>query len=61
MPHAVENFFKVDEVVEEHMLVFQIFLNDDSAVECLLYFAPPSSESSLLFSHQYLGLIFQSV
>ncbi|KAH3768232.1 hypothetical protein DPMN_169444 [Dreissena polymorpha] len=53
MPHAVESFLKVNEVVEELALVWQLFLNDDSAVEDLFHFAPPSFESSILFNLQF--------
>ncbi|KAH3821412.1 hypothetical protein DPMN_123176 [Dreissena polymorpha] len=49
MPHAAESIFKINEVVEELTLVLEVFLNDDSAVEDLFYFAPPSSETNLLF------------
>ncbi|KAH3860575.1 hypothetical protein DPMN_023482 [Dreissena polymorpha] len=49
MPHAVESFLKVNEVVEEFISVLQVFLNDDTAVDNLCHCAPPSSESSLLF------------
>ncbi|KAH3786342.1 hypothetical protein DPMN_164449 [Dreissena polymorpha] len=56
MPDAVESFPKVNKFVDELTLVLQLFLNDDSAVEDLFHFAPPSSESSLLFGQQFLSL-----
>ncbi|KAH3691908.1 hypothetical protein DPMN_192451 [Dreissena polymorpha] len=49
MPHAVESFLKVNEVVEEFTMVLQLFFNNNSAVENLFQCAPPSSESSLLY------------
>ncbi|KAH3819301.1 hypothetical protein DPMN_121035 [Dreissena polymorpha] len=61
MPHAVKSFLQVNAVVEELALVLQLFFNDDSAVEDLCQCAPPSSESSLLFGKQFLGLNFQSI
>ncbi|KAH3808084.1 hypothetical protein DPMN_136434 [Dreissena polymorpha] len=48
MPHAVESFLKVYDVVEEVTLVLQVYLNDDSAVDYLFHCAPSSSDSSLL-------------
>ncbi|KAH3835937.1 hypothetical protein DPMN_109306 [Dreissena polymorpha] len=41
--------------------MLQEFLNDDSAVKDMFHCAPPSSESNLLFSLQFLGLTFQSI
>ncbi|KAH3690058.1 hypothetical protein DPMN_155354 [Dreissena polymorpha] len=38
-----------------------MFLNDDSEVEDLFHCAPPSSESSLFFGQQFLGLTLQSI
>ncbi|KAH3897920.1 hypothetical protein DPMN_022116 [Dreissena polymorpha] len=61
MPHAVESFLIFNEVGEELTLVLQVFLNDDSAVEDLFHCAPPSSESSLVFGQQFIGLTFESI
>ncbi|KAH3843498.1 hypothetical protein DPMN_117017 [Dreissena polymorpha] len=58
---SVESFLKVSEVFEERTLVLQVFLNDDYAVDDLFNYSPPSSESSLLFSQQFLGLTFYSI
>ncbi|KAH3714768.1 hypothetical protein DPMN_057468 [Dreissena polymorpha] len=61
MSHTVEIFFEVGVVVEELLLVLQVFLNDDFAVEDMFQCGLPSSESSLLFCQQFLGLTFPSV
>ncbi|KAH3786625.1 hypothetical protein DPMN_164732 [Dreissena polymorpha] len=58
---AVERFLKVNEVVKELMLVWQVFLNHNSAVEDLFHCALPSSKSSLLVCQQFLGLTFKSI
>ncbi|KAH3887248.1 hypothetical protein DPMN_011264 [Dreissena polymorpha] len=41
--------------------MLQVFLNNDSANEDLFHCAPPSSECSLLFGKQFLGLTLQSI
>ncbi|KAH3814563.1 hypothetical protein DPMN_143065 [Dreissena polymorpha] len=54
MPHAVDSFLKIYTFVEELMLVLQVFHN--SAEEDVSHCVPPRSESSLIFSQQFLGL-----
>ncbi|KAH3741355.1 hypothetical protein DPMN_048080 [Dreissena polymorpha] len=49
MPHAVESLLEVNNVVEEVMLMKQVFLTYDSSVEDLFHCSLSSSESSLLF------------
>ncbi|KAH3880580.1 hypothetical protein DPMN_004497 [Dreissena polymorpha] len=61
MQHANESFLKINEVVEELTLVLQMFPNDACAAVDLFHCAPPSTEFSLLFGQQFLGLIFQSI
>ena len=61
MPHTVESFLKVNEVVDELTLVLQVLLNDDSAVEDLFHCASPSSKSCLLFDQLFLGLTLQLI
>ncbi|KAH3860652.1 hypothetical protein DPMN_023562 [Dreissena polymorpha] len=58
---VLQVFRNYDKVVEDVTLVLQVFRNYDTAVDDLFYCVPSSSESSLLFGQQFLGLTFLSV
>ena len=61
VPHSVEGFRKVDEVVKQVPLVLYLFLDEDPAVEYLVHCALACSETCLFFCQQLLSLCFQSV
>ncbi|KAH3697694.1 hypothetical protein DPMN_085200 [Dreissena polymorpha] len=58
MPQAFESILEVDEIVEELMLVMQVFLYDDSAVENLISCALPSSESACSSASSFSVFLF---
>ncbi|KAH3786331.1 hypothetical protein DPMN_164438 [Dreissena polymorpha] len=59
IPQTIDSL-TVYAVVEELLLVFKLFLNDDCSVKDLFHSVPTNSEFSLLFRKFLLGLTFQS-
>ena len=61
MPYSVESLLEIDEVVVEVLLVFDVLLYEETAVEDLLDSASLCSKARLLFCQQFFRLRLQSL
>ena len=61
MPNSVKSFLEVDEVVEQILLVFEVFLHQDVAVKDLFHSASLGPETCLFFGEKFFGTGLEAV